>query len=401
MLLKFNVLMLVVIALAPFWAHAQGEGVSVGGAVLTPAVDLEMGYRDNITRARLDDDKISALVTVLTPSIGFAAESGANQYSLDYELGHGIYKGSDEDNYTDHTLNAASILSLSSRNRLSFSGGYRLGHDERGAAFSQGFGDELVELDTHATTDIDAVYNYGTESAGAGLELRVGLNDLNYDARLVAGELVDRTLVRNRKTKDAGATYSWGVGNRATLLVEANVAKTEYETLSPQGSLDSDEAAILLGGTWQGTAKTTGAIRVGYVERDFVNEARQDFSGPQWDVSVEYMFRSYSIFTFTTEQRGRENNGVGDFINTTAHRLTWSHEWGPRVSSALSYSLGKDDYEGLLREDGTQSYSANINYALGRTMSLRLGFTRVLLNSNENIFDTDSNTAFLGVTVAL
>lgn len=382
-------------------AGAQ-ENAGSNGVVL--AVDLELGYRDNITRARLDDDKISSLVTVITPSVGFVLGSGANEYTLNYDLGYGTYKDSSIDDYTDHTLEAAANFSLNARNRLSFSGDYLIGHDERGAGFSQGFGDDLAKLDTYVTTQFDAVYNYGASAIGSGLELRVGASNVNYDARLVddgQGGLIDSTLVRNRTNQDLGITYSLGVSRTMALQVQANARKIEYDVLSRNGSLDSSDTTLLMGATWEGTAKTTGTVSLGYGRRNFADPTRQDFSGPRWEASIEYLMRTYSVFTLTSAQSSSESRGLSDFISTTQYGLSWRHEWGPRVSSSVSYSLEADDYEGIFREDNTQRYRISINYALGRSINLRVGFSRVSVNSNENVFDYDSNLAFIGITATL
>ncbi len=396
---------LVCISFAFIGSFAQGqEGVSVGGATLTPAVDVEWVHQDNITRTDIDTDKISSLATIVTPSLGFSTEFGANELTLNYALGYGTYKDSSEDDYTDHTVNSALSLSFNSRNRLSLSGDYTLGHDDRGTAFSQGFGQDLAELDTHETTAFGTVYNFGAESGLAGFELSAQVRDLAYDERPTPdglGGVFDPTLIRNRENLVFDASYSAGVGSHTALLLEASAETIEYDVVDPRGSLDSNESTYLVGAIWEGTAKTTGTIRLGYGDKTFVDSSRDDFSGPRWDASIKVMAKSYSVFTFSSEQSAEESNGVGDFSNTTVHTIDWRHQWGPRFSTLVFYTLTNEVYEGTVREDDTVGYRINLEYELGRKFYVRMGYAHERIDSNANEFNYDASVAFFGITATL
>ena len=89
---------------------------------------------------------------------------------------------------------------------------------------------------------------------------------------------------------------------------------------------------------------------LGYRQRDFDDDDREDFSGPSWRVNTRWSPKEYMAFTFLTAREDRETNGLGSFIDVKTTQAGWEMDWNDRFSSQLTLLVDKDDYQGT--EDG-------------------------------------------------
>ena len=330
-------------------AGIEAASVALGNGVnLTPSINIDNSYDDNVISS--PSNEISSWVTVISPTVALSADSGKSKYNASLGVKKGDYHSSEEDNFTDTDLSGDATWEFNDRNRLGVGASWADGHEGRGDGFAANAGQAVTEPDTLVTTDIHADYGFGAASTPAGLNFNIGQKEVDYDGVGTRG--------RDRTTDYYGVTFNYALAAKTQLIAELSARDVDYKVdgTGVNGTLDSDEVDVLVGVTWQSTAKTSGTIKVGNRDKNFESNARDDYSGARWEVSVDWMPRTYSTFTFTTNADTSESSGVGNLIETTSTGLTWKHEWAEHVSSNVGFNSTKTEYDGDTREDDKDSF---------------------------------------------
>ncbi|REL36553.1 outer membrane beta-barrel protein [Thalassotalea euphylliae] len=397
----------------------QDQSIEVSGGQFTPLIKVYQRYDDNVASSDIDD--ISSWATIYEPSVSYSkqfGEFGKNSYQLDYVLAHGAFHASDEDSYTDHDISGKVNYEINSRHRFVLQGGYIDSHDERGSRFSIGTGEGLTEPDTYQQFYTNLEYNYGIVEADLRLQFEYGLLDNNYDARFVvdaSGNPIDRTRERDRQTDQMLAKLYYRVGSATDLTFEAVRLDVDYDfTRTPENELSSVEMQYLLGVKWEATALTTGYAKVGYKDKNFDLNSREDHSGFEWDAQVQWEPKTYSRFKLSTGRSTQETNGEGFFvpgrngqgyfvINTT-HELAWQHDWNNRFSTEALYRYSEDIYEGdvgEIRDDDNNGLVLKAYYDMSYWLSFTLEYVNNDRDSTRANLEYDRDLITLGVRVAL
>lgn len=362
-----------------------------GGIVFTPSLSAGIMNDDNVTYS--DTDQIESVVALVSPNFLLSADNGVSTYGLSYTLTKGEYFDSDEDNYLDHALRGEANWELNARNRVGLSGSYTNGHEARGTGFSQGSGGSLDEPDTYTDDDIHGIYSFGAETAKGRIDLTAGSRERDYDGGL-------RTRDRDRSTDYGTVEFFYNAGGKTELLAEVTRRNIDYIYTDTE-TLDSTETDLLVGITWEGTAKTSGTIKVGSLQKKFDSPIRENSTSPRWEVSVRWLPRTYSAFDLLTERSSEETNGVGNFIDTQRYTLSWTHSWKERLSTELSFSHSNLKYDSSDRKDNLDSSSLTVNYQMRRWLALSAGVDISNRDANLNGFDYDKNLTFIGIQASL
>jgi hypothetical protein len=378
-------------------SFAQEEvGIDLGAFELVPTLNTTVGFNDNVTRSRGDDEEIDSWFSVVVPKFTLVNNFGLNSLRFGYQLSRGDYFSSSADDYTDHLLFASLDYELNSRHRINTSIDFEDGHDDRGEAFSRGRGNELDSPDEFKESEVDFTYSYGALSAQARLDLNLNYRDLDYKID------TDEYRVRDRSKSTVGGTFYYNVGAATDLLFETSLTDVEY-SFSPDGAAtrDSLETRYLVGAQWQSTASTSGYAKIGYQDKDFDAAGRENFSGTTWQAGVVWEPLERATFILDSTNQARETNGEGDFIRSKDISLLWRHEWLQRLRTEAGIGFGTDDYEGSGRSDDIQDLSFAVVYEFRRWLTLNLGYTYSERDSNQDVIDYDQNIYRLTAKVTL
>ncbi len=190
-----------------------------------------------------------------------------------------------------------------------------------------------------------------------------------------------------------------------SLLLDLRATEFEYQhdrILQP--SLDSTEYRYLLGATWDVTGKTTGTVKVGYVEKMYADDTRAEFSEPSWEVDIRWSPRSYSHFDFSTARYPSEVTSVtGDLIDNTTYSITWSHEWSDRVVSHITARDVDQKFRGSAtgRLQELTEYGMTLAYEMRRWLTWEFGVDVSSRKSNVDRFNFDGTIIRLGAKLTL
>lgn len=363
--------------------HAQSD---TGPAVITsgplsfePLIDVELSHDNNIYRSAADE--VDSWVMRLMPTLNTAIDADGQVYTFAYDGDYGFYSNGSDDNYDDHEFFAGADLNLNYRNQLNLTASYKMGHEDRGTGITEGIDpnnpiiDSPIELDT---TNIEAEYTLGTTTSTNRLVL-VGLyRDRNYK------NYPDLTRYLSLDSPGAEATYYYRLRPATSLLAEVTYYDINYDLTRPgTASLDSKLITYRVGTTWDITDQTSGTVKIGQVNRNYGDNAREDWSAFDWVVTLRWSPRSYSQIDLATSRPVREAyGGAADFIDTEIYSAAWTHGWTERLKTRLGVGYEKEVFEGSLREQDTFKYDLALTHQWRRWLSFELG---------ASFYDRDSN----------
>jgi len=335
---------------------------------------IQNSYDDNILSDQ--NEIIEANILTVAPELILRAGTGTTSYEFILNGEIAKYDGSSEDNYEDASLSASAGYELSSRHRLNLGVSLADSHDDRGAGFSQGLGNALQEVDTFNQTDIYASYSFGRMATAGQIDFSIDSSDINYDSRFFEG--VDFTLDRDRSQITSTLQFFYNMTAKMAFQANASHIETTYDV---QTGLDSSENSLLVGLSWQGTAKITGSALVGYTVRS-PDDGLSDQKGSTWQVDLTWMPLSYSSINFSTNKNNQESIGLGNFRTIIGTGMSWNHQWKSRLSSNISIQLNDTEYEGTNITDDSTSFHASLDYQLRSWLDIQISYVNTSRDTN-------------------
>lgn len=377
-------------------AAIEPAPIQAGAVDVIPMLSVQAGYDDNFfsTSGNEQDETI----TVITPSVQLIAEDGVNAYRVIYQLSRGIHQESSADNYTDHNLSAEAHLEFSQRSALDLSATLIKGHETRGTGLSAtgGVASSINAPLEYDTTTLAMNYIYGAPSAQGRIQVYAEHLNREFNNFRAITEGRDATEVT------LGAVFYYQVAPKTSLLFEARNKDVDYD-VDPASSLDSNTWKYFVGATWEGTARTTGTVKVGLTDKSFASASRDDFTAASWEASVRWAPKTYSVVDISTGRSGNESSGNGDFIDSKTFNVNWNHGWNDLVSTDAGFGLTKETYEGAAdgRKDDITSFNLGLNYDMRRWLSMGLSYQYSDTDSNLANTDYSKNLYMLTVNASL
>ncbi len=370
---------------------------SVGAFEVTPELEVETRYDDNIFRSFTDE--FDDIILEVKPSLSAVMESGANSLSIDLGLADATYDDSSPDEYTDWTVDADAHLEANSKNAFDVYAGYHFLHEARGQGFSQGQLFLLLDRpDTFEEVVYGAAYTYGGEDSKARINLAADVYDKEYE------RFDNPRLTRNRTNTGFTGTFYYGVSDKTDIVATTRYTEVEYDEapLDANPSLDSEEVEFLLGVEWEATGKTTGSILLGLVNKDFDDNQREDWDNEfTWDATVIYQANDFHVFTFGASNDQLEAVGTSDFINSDAYTASWDWEVNDLTRVNAFIRASQDDFEGDVREDDTFIATIGIERDLRRWFTIGASYTYDERDSNIFSLDYERNVFMVDLKFSL
>ncbi|AFT95047.1 hypothetical protein AMBAS45_07860 [Alteromonas macleodii str. 'Balearic Sea AD45'] len=390
-----SILAMSVICATPTLNAQEAGRIQAGQFDLIPSFTSSMAYVDNVANARDNQRKIYSWRTILSPELIAATQVDGNPVQIGYRLERGVYFSSDNDDYTDHFVEASGNFELNSRHRVSALAQYEDGHEDRGTGFSIGTGLDISTPDTYKSSNLSAEYSYGAVTSDGLITLKTRRQALDYDRS------EDAYLIRDRVKTMVGGEFGYRVGSATRAVLDVTKTYVRYDEQLNFVTRDSDETRVLVGVVWESTAATTGFAKVGYKEKDFDNQARGTFYGTDWEVGIDWQPVSYTTFRISTSADTFETNGEGDFIRGQNYSVRWNHDWLERLSTSFSVTQQNDEYvfnevDIDNRDDELMNYSAALNYQARRWLKFSTYYQFTDRDSNRETIGYDKSV--VGVT---
>ncbi len=338
-------------------------GIPVIGGVIYPSLGVKSYYDDNVllqddTGNVLQDDNGNDLrdkdgnvlrqdskdsfVVVTSPRAKYYSEGDITLFTLDMGIDDGYYTHSHNDNYFD--IDANTDISFYPTARLTFFGGagYKKGHVARGQGNQSGLRAlRFRHPDRYRLWNAKAGIKYGLEEVGMPrIETSYVHNERRYSNNL------ERTRFQERNTDNINTTLFYQILPNTSLLIEGGFARFSYQQGIVSGDLDSNQFSILGGLSWQATYQTEGYFKIGWNQKFFDAQQRDESAGISWAVGIDWKPLSYTKISFLTSQKLEEADGLGSDVNATSVELSWDHYWQDWFNTTVSLYYSNQDYTG-------------------------------------------------------
>lgn len=380
---------LTIAASANAWAEA-GDGFSAGDWRFYPTIGITLIHDSNV--ALTETGKIDSLVTQFSPGVRAETRSDRSELAVSYQAEVARYSDSGRDDFDDHRVNLDWLYNPMLRHAFGFDASWKRGHDQRGTASREGTLALLaLNPDSYDQTGFGGNYRFGAPGARGRIELGAHYQDLNYRNNRAFTRFRDREDV----TLDAG--FFWRIAPKTSAVVSVDRIETNYQF----ATLDSTEYHYLVGVEFDATARTSGSLLFGGVEKNFDDPARGSFSGTSWRAALKYKLRSYSLLTLSSGRDTDETNGFGDFILRRDVTLGWSHQWNSRFSTTADVGFANDRHGDSGRREDTWFYGFSGQYQFRPWLHLGAGYRDYQRNSNLAGFDYDRQEWTLSLEASL
>jgi hypothetical protein len=387
-----------VILVSPVSAADEKAGVirTESGIDFTPGLSTGLKYDDNITSANAASEKFDSWAITVTPALQAELIDGQTTFTVDAALEYGDYFSSSDDNYLDGLLKAKADVDVNQSRRFGFDVAYIVGHEDRGSGIFEGTsGADQNEPNAYDLTSVGGYYEYGAKTTPARIRGNAKYSSKEYS------NFETVTQYRNFDDTTLGATFYYDTRSATSLFVDFQNVDTVYELTDPTGDRDSTTNTARVGVEWQATASTEGSVKIGYQNKSFDNEDRDDFNGLSWDAKVTWKPLTYSAFDFSTGRTSRDPNGEGDFIRGTSYAIKWHHEWSDLFTSSIGFQQVNDDYTGIDREDKSKVYQFGLNYYVTRWLTFNTGVDIFEVDSTDSQYVYDRNVYFIEAEMTL
>lgn len=332
---------------------AQAQTSSPEGVIRTesgidfiPGLVTSLRHDDNVIR---DANKtVSSWLTTVAPSLKANLVDGANTYTLSSALRNGRYFSSDADNYTDGYLDAEARLSPGSAHLLKIKGTGSWLHEDRGTGVSEGRGLVQDEVTRYNSQNAEVEYEYGNPGSTGKLRANAKYYNKDYD------NFRDVTQYRDFDLRQVGGGFVYQTGGAFKLVAEATRANINFKSIDLSGVRDNDDTNYRLGTEWEFSAITTGILKLGYQDKDFVLGSRENFNGFAWETVLQWQPLTYSGFDFAAGRRAKDVDALNinsDYILETSYAIGWNHQWSETLNTKLAYEYLTNEYN-LLQNSG-------------------------------------------------
>jgi hypothetical protein len=371
-------------------AIAQEEAaIYVGPFDVTPTLSINAENNDNVFSESAGNET-SATLTQFIPAVSAIADDGVMRYSLAYQLENGRYSGVNNNDYTDHELEAKVDWRPSIRHLIELGVTESRGHDER--SVDSITGTDATELDKTKERELAANYTFGSEGARGRLVIGFTTNSLRYTTNQ------SETDVLESDTDTLNASFSVGVGANSRAVLEVIDSKNTFQANETN---DRDDRSYLLGFEWKVSELFSGNVRVGKSQNTLVNTSEKT-SSTVGEASIVWSPIEYSVFTFTANQavENSENN-IGAFVDRSALSLDWTHQINGQLTAATILTRQTDDFVNANRSDTSNEAQIQLRYAFRRWLELGVGITRTKRTSTDQALNFDNNKVVLSVKASL
>ena len=354
------------------WATVEDPGfVHWGGMKVTPVVKAGIGYDDNVYKEGEANNPLKekgSMIYTLTPAVEFMIESGASYYLLNLEAENKSFASENDHDFTDYGADLDLNHEFNSRNRLNLKGGYGVRHDQGLAA--GGDSDRTPPEYKQQTAGFN--YGFGAMEAMARVDVFA-----DYDAKdyvKVGRQTTDSG--EDRKSKSFGATGYYKLMPKTDLLLEARQRNLSYDNVDDAGF---KVTSLLVGLSWDATAKTSGSVKVGHRNRksDVDNVDDEDYTG--WEAGLIFQpFDHSTIMLNTGRDYGLESENPADasFTKGSNASIMWNHSWTSRVSTDLGFTYTDDDIQNAAgttyKERTVKTGTLSVNWSVMRNLTVGL-----------------------------
>ncbi len=393
------------------------------GGYFHPYVSLELEYTDNLYNLddAFEDSDTDNLLTIISPGIWFAlprkkiipitinpnnsSPGGLQLQFEDYEgtdrfqayaLGGLDIKFYSEDSDLNKTDGLAEgMMRYNMRGGLSLQLVDRYSHDQDQLDIGSVMRDQVRDFDSNffmATGDWDITEKFR-------LQLDYFNFYLHYDDEV--NQFLDR--VDNGLNLYGYFNYSL----KTSFFLEYKYVDIAYDE---RDRIDNNSNFLYGGIKWDTTEKLALLLKLGYQKKKYDDEFLDldDFDGMVYDFQFTYRYSEKTVVEFDSYRTNEETDYyLASDKTVLGAALTYRQKFSERWSGSLGVVYEDADYSDMVeaniddRDDQTIFIEPAVQYLFRDWLMFELAYEYESRDSNDDLFDYDSNTVMFNINFAL
>jgi len=349
--------------------------IRLGSLEVYPVLDVKESQDDNIFAS--SNTKKSSWITTVEPAVKVVSKSGGSSIEMNYQLSSGYYNSSSDDDFVDQLANIKTTLGITKRLNFDLWADYNKDHDKRGLTFNPATPGAVATPDRYHRIRAGGKASYGVNG-------HIDISGEYGRKRYENNRTLNRTLKRDYDSVGGIFAFAFPIALKTTAVLEARYKRFNYKLFSPTFNLDSNEQRYFAGLDWVATAKTTGRLRLGYLRKSFTNPALANGTQFSWEFGMTWKPMSYSTWRLSTFSLPLESDSSTSttYIESTAAKLKWRHEWSGYFSHTAKLGYSKNIYKGSIRRDKLTTAAIVLDYKVFRWLAVGAGYKFTNRNSN-------------------
>lgn len=365
-------------------ANTEDTFITDGGLYITPSFEVGLAYDNN---AYNEADSVSgSAITTFIPAINFKTGNGIDYYSFDIKAEKGKYETDSSDNYTNGYLGLSGHIEPSDTHRFDISVKGEWLTEHRGTGITSDNYERTDEPITYGKNKLAATYEYGALQTKGRIAFDIKYSEKEYR------NFFDITRRSNYDSRYYASRFYYSTRANTDALIEVSSENIRYE-YNQQGvpTRDSVVYKALLGMQWEASSIMQGFIKLGGEAKEFTDTGREDFTGFSWNIGGVWQPLTYSKISFSTSQKTKDPDQLGDYILETKYNLDWKHFWTSYTSTSFGIYQSNEDYSGITRSDDSVGFNLNLNYGLTENIEISAFVLWDRNSSTDSSFEYDKN----------
>lgn len=349
----------------------EAMGISLGAFTAYPKVAIGVETNDNIYGSSVNE--VDDVVWRVQPEV--VVSSDWSRHSLQgYARGTiSRYADFDSENSDDYTVGATGRVDITRRANVTANVQYATLTEPRTSSSSPVLSANPIEYD-----QVSSFIIAGREFNRLKVSARVDYSKFDYqDGRTTTGTPVEQD-DRDRTNTSLTARADYAISPATALFVQVTGNKHDYRLGRPAVALvrDSDGVEALTGANFEIGAVMRGEIGVGYIRQSYDDPAFNEIDGLGARGLVEWFPTELTTVTLNGS-RSVEDSGIPGSSGYLSSNIGGQidHELIRNVLLTGQLSYGKDEYEGVDRNDKRLNAGISATYLMNRHVGLTVGYS--------------------------
>lgn len=372
-------------------------GVRWGGVIVTPKVDVEATYNDNIYATR--NNEKSDIITTVRPEVRVQSGWSRHAFNVLANVETNKYLDKDSENNDNYTVAMDGRVDVAAGTAIGGGISHARTHEDRGSPNSVASAVEPTEVNT-TLAKIGAYRELGRVTLRADADA----TKKDYDnGRTSAGAVVDNNL-RDRNEYQAAVRVGYKTTDVTEVYVRGLVDSRVYDykgnAVNPLRSNHGQTGVV--GVTWGVTGKTKVDAYAGVAQRDYVNKALKDINEPTFGLRATWNASDLTTLMASVD-RGIEETTSGSSSGYVRTSYDVGAEHALMRNFVLNGGLGysTNNYKGNVgtqRDDDIVLANVGAKYYFTPNFNAGVGYEFRTRDSNINGLDYDRNAVMLRLT---
>lgn len=357
-------------------AAFRPQGFPAGGFRIYPTLRLSTDYDDNISRS--NDNGRGDGSFIIAPTVAARSNWSSHQLNADAYYRSTHYFKRTEQDHDEYGANASGRLDVMRTTRVNGNVGYARMAERRGTPGDLFISNRLIRYDTYdAKGQVSHQFNRIGVTAGAGTA------GYRYDDTEAQGVVIDQQF-RNRDISTANGRIDYQYSAFTSIFVSGSYNDTNYSRARPTFNRSSKGFNVLGGVRFELSRLLSGQIGVGYIRQNFTDDRFSDFSGANYDLSINYRPTELTSFSLTAG-RSLTDSALFQVVGVLTNDINISVEHELLRNLLLQGSAGYSHYtyRGISRNDNRYNLGVGARYRMNRLISAVLSGDRVTQDSGD------------------